>query len=834
MRSTTINVIGSLLTSTILLSLVFRTIKNASVSPDTCKGLLTRGRWSQTYDASSKNVHWQPFGCELHQYDEVSTAKCLSERMLQFVGDSTVRQVFWATAYKLGGEKAREESKNAPKHANLVYQSHGVSLQYRWDTFLNKSETLDLLQDLHDQPQPRSGGDHVDFPQADTAAIVLSSGLWHARYSGTEFAEEYKRVMETAASRIPLRNTTSTTLGSPVIVLPPPVLNHDWLNPERAATLTEPRMSRILQILASTEQSSTIDVAWSTRAMSENNAAALMNNGLHVTTDLAAHQTEILLNKICNNKLFEYTNKASSMCCVDQAGWKLAFSIWLTVMVVSNIVCFFWKRIDHEQNPGTARLQALVTFVVVLCYCWLADRTILFEKSNKIVSEKIFEFCVLATVTVGMVHVTATPPLQEQKLPQPSVRRRLFQTDPGFLTRAQTEEWKGWMQIVILLYHYFGMSKTLWVYQLVRVLVASYLFLTAFGHATYFQRTKDFSITRISLVLLRLNLLPCALAVVMDNEYDFYYFPGLASLWFLITTAVFWRRNSGDLSTKVLSLRVFAAVCIMHLVLGCETVVKCFTDILHSIHGPHINFKEFVFRVKLDIYSPFFGMLVSVAQQREAGCLWSTRMFHPLSSATSYVRSATTLGISCVLLILYTLLARPFADKFVYNRHHSILSLLPISAYLMARNAHPAVRRYTSSMLASVGTYSLELFVLQYHIWLAADTKGLLRLGIIDHIGTSATGTLVGSWRFWLESFVITVVFFWLSKHCANATNTIVKWVVSTDKRCCGSQEQLSLTSSIADKTSFSFSFGCQCQRRMTGVVSAMVVILWLFNILYT
>ena len=88
------------------------------------------------------------------------------------------------------------------------------------------------------------------------------------------------------------------------------------------------------------------------------------------------------------------------------------------------------------------------------------------------------------------------------------------------LNRDQTEEWKGWMQVMFLLYHYFEARE---MYNAIRIFIAGYVWMTGFGNFSYYYVRADFSAGRFAQMMWRLNFFVFFACVALRNDYVLYY-----------------------------------------------------------------------------------------------------------------------------------------------------------------------------------------------------------------------------------------------------------------------------------------------------------------------
>jgi hypothetical protein len=764
------------------------TILSADISdPYKCGALLNKGQWldpGPRWSPRNPFQNWQPPGCIMHEYKKKDIAGCLRQRRIVLIGDSTTRQIFWAVAKKMDQEKAEEEITEMldmdEKHRDLEFRSAGVTVQFIWDPFLNSTGLDRELKKFRPDPE-------LDSSDADESAglILLGApGLWYARHGQLNFHKDFRDSIEKVIPYMDHANEGNAMLQvsrpfpsrkySPNFLLLAPV-QVPWytaLSPSRAETITPEKIDQMNDYLQQVSAHSSADVVWSYSLMTHAGRSQYEESGLHVVDNVAHRKADVLLNLRCNADSASKGYPFNRTCCSNYkepgpAQWIILLGGMLVLPVIPFVRRKHVLRIGRFL-PSPDVLNAMTVFGLVVCFCFYADRTQIFEKEQKQFRRREFSMACLTISVAGLVSI------RESRSQATNEKSALKTKDQGFFSRDQSDEWKGWMQFALLIYHYTRGSQILWIYEIVRLLVASYLFMTGFGHTLYFLTKEDYSLRRVACVLVRLNLLSCVLPYMMRTDFVFYYFAPLVSFWFIV---IYFTLKIGHVHNSNLNFflgKIILSALLTTAFTKIPGILESTSFLLKLTCAISWNMKEWRFRTFLDMYIVYIGMLLAALYHRtsylSSSIATPKRLVDRILALTiTYHRTFRTLTVLTSLMLLpsFWKLTRRSPNKEDYNWWQPFISFIPILSFVTLRNSHRILRNYHSTILAWLGRCSLETYILQYHIWLAGDTTGILRLGL---------------WGRWTEAAILTAIFLWVSWKMADATQRLTSWIVDGDR----------------------------------------------------
>uniref|UniRef100_A0A8I5N5C1 N-acetylneuraminate (7)9-O-acetyltransferase n=1 Tax=Papio anubis TaxID=9555 RepID=A0A8I5N5C1_PAPAN len=604
---------------------------------DSCEYLLSSGRFL------GEKV-WQPHSCMMHKYKISEAKNCLVDKHIAFIGDSRIRQLFYSFV-KIINPQFKEEGN---KHENIPFEDKtaSVKVDFLWHPEVNGS----MKQCIKVWTEDSIAKPHVIVAGAATWSIKIHNG-------SSEALSQYKMNITSIAPLLEKLAKTSDVYW----VLQDPV--YEDLLSENRKMITNEKIDAYNEAAVSILNSSTRNSKSNVKMFSVSKLIAqetIMESldGLHLPESSRETSAMILMNVYCNKIL----KPVDGSCCQPRPPLTLIQKLaacFFTLCIIGYLIFYIIHRNAHRKNkPCTdlesgeekkniintpvssleILLQSFCKLGLIMAYFYMCDRANLFMKENKFYTHSSFFIPIIYILVLGVFYNENT---KETKV----------------LNREQTDEWKGWMQLVILIYHISGASTFLPVYMHIRVLVAAYLFQTGYGHFSYFWIKGDFGIHRV-----------CQGA-----------FEKIFSLW---------------------------------------PLSKCF-----ELKG---NVYEWWFRWRLDRYVVFHGMLfafIYLALQKRQ--ILSEGKGEPLFSNKI---SNFLLFISVVSFLTYSIWASSCKNKAECNELHPSVSVVQILAFILIRNIPGYARSVYSSFFAWFGKISLELFICQYHIWLAADTRGILVL----------------------------------------------------------------------------------------------------------
>lgn len=205
------------------------------------------------------------------------------------------------------------------------------------------------------------------------------------------------------------------------------------------------------------------------------------------------------------------------------------------------------------------------------------------------------------------------------------------------------------------------------VYNLVRLLIASYVFLTGYGNTVYCLKCTKYSVLRCAQMLFRINAFTVVLLIFTRNEYMLYYIAPMHTFWFICVYCTFWFRHHENKNLKFLLTKcaVFlGSVVLVYELLPCEYIFFPLRPIL-VFKG---SMYEWCFRSGLDRYATPTGMALALF------------LYHPElkryrdTVLNSMVLTGLASVVSVTAMLLYGFKLFP-VDKYSYNNIHPYLSV---------------------------------------------------------------------------------------------------------------------------------------------------------------
>ncbi|KAG8468641.1 hypothetical protein KFE25_013724 [Diacronema lutheri] len=414
-----------------------------------------------------------------------------------------------------------------------------------------------------------------------------------------------------------------------------------------------------------------------------------------------------------------------------------------------------------DATLGALRAAAELSALMILLY--VCDRTTLVGRGPKHASKREFWGVFLFLVVASCLGLRRTHEANGAEVKP--------------LQREQTEEWKGWMQVMFLLYHYWMAAE---MYTAIRIYIAAYIWMTGFGNFSYYYVKRDFGLPRFVQMMWRLNFLVVFVCLTLNNEYMLYYICPLHTLFTIMVYGTLWLSHERNQTEPAFLAAKLAAVFLLALLIWdapgtFDAITAPFTPLLRYsgdlYRGERPPLYEWHFRSSLDHLVWIFGMLVAYGFPRADK--WLNRLDQD-NGSRELLRWASIGAVTAVFACwFYWVGALP---KFEYNRLHPYTSFIPIGCYVFLRNCTRWLREHVLPAWGEVGKYTLETYICQFHMWMRTTGEN----------GNPKFLLVLVPGSFWLNFALVSALYLFVSIRLFKLTVALKELCVPNSTRAIG------------------------------------------------
>ncbi|EKJ74340.1 hypothetical protein FPSE_05486 [Fusarium pseudograminearum CS3096] len=686
-----------------VLSAVFATLFLAAVTlktpypgndPYRCRAVQNTGRWIDPVRDEQGNRdpfrQWQPDGCILSQYGSGDIRRCMEGRKIFLSGDSTSQNVARAMGNMLDSKQFKkiDSRKGVPRIQLYNTTYHGQKIQRLANNIDKYTEERHNIPSIKDQQGPAliyiSAGAWFTHPHVLKSCNETNvTDPWDKRYGlfRNHVVSLNRFIGDNIPDHDPFRAPMDPYDGIGNLILYAPPAGPRYLGDDPAQQVDRDRRANevfeMQQWLQEHEGNLSIPLVWSIPGVVAGQDKIWrdpLRSGFHVKFHVAELRANILFNMRCNAKLDRMMPYPYSRTCCTDYGIKPSTQttlvglglMYLTICVFCELFHIFTNRPQDYSHRSLFNMRT-GCLVLTLLMCYYADRTQMMAKGSKLWQLGDFVALCLPCIAICLSTIRRSDPPWNLSFTQSN-------TDQPFLSPDQIDEWKGWMQVFILIYHWAGAQGGL-IHVLVRLCMGAYVFQTGYVHTLDFMNEKDFSFNHAASTLLRLNILPCLLAYFMDTEYMAYHFSPLLSFWFLVVYATMAIDSGHNNELQFLLVKICVSCMIISIVFLATPFTSWTFYIFQGIFKIQWSAEEWQRSVTLDLFIAYVGMLAAVIGREMKKGEVSVRLG---------LRVCLVFG--GLFSILHYLSFTSNITESSYMKWHPYVSVIPILGFVMLRN----------------------------------------------------------------------------------------------------------------------------------------------------